>query len=78
MVCAKYNECGSKIMDRTELGQSVVVTSKSVSCAGGGSSGHPNVYLKIGDEKEVVCPYCSRLFILNIGDHTGVHQGVKI
>ncbi len=37
-------------MDRTEVEKLVVVASKSVSCGGGvGSSGHPNVYLKMGD-----------------------------
>ena len=32
---------------------------------GGGPLGHPNVYLKIGDTGEVVCPYCSAQFILS-------------
>ena len=65
-------------MGRTEIEQVVVVTSKSVSCGGGGSSDHPNVYLKIGDEKKVVCPYCSRLFILEIDDNVGSDEGVGI
>ena len=65
-------------MDRTGVEQSIVVTSKSVSCAGGGSTGHPNVYLKIGDDRKVVCPYCSRVFILNIDDNHGIDQGVEI
>ncbi len=30
----------------------------------GNPNGHPKVYLKIGDSGEVVCPYCSRRFVL--------------
>ncbi len=33
----------------------------------GGPLGHPKVYLKIGDEGEIVCPYCSRRHILTTG-----------
>ena len=36
-----------------------------VCCDGGmGALGHPLVYLKIGDSGDVVCPYCSRKFVL--------------
>ncbi len=34
---------------------------------GGGPLGHPKVYLKTGDEGEIVCPYCSRRHILTTG-----------
>ncbi len=34
---------------------------------GGGPLGHPKVYLKTGDEGEIVCPYCSRRYILTTG-----------
>jgi uncharacterized Zn-finger protein len=33
---------------------------------GGGALGHPRVFLRIED-RSVMCPYCSRLFILNEG-----------
>lgn len=41
-----------------------------VACDGGvGALGHPRVFLRIV-EKEIMCPYCSRLFILSDGaDH---------
>ncbi len=43
----------------------VYVESATVGCDGGGGSlGHPKVYLKIGDEGEIVCPYCSCRYIL--------------
>ena len=39
------------------------VQSKKVTCDGGGGAlGHPKVYLEMGDENEIVCPYCSKLF----------------
>ncbi len=34
---------------------------------GGGPLGHPTVYLKIGDEGEIVCPDCSCRHILTTG-----------
>ncbi len=43
------------------------VDSRNVSCDGGdGPLGHPRVYLRIAGD-DVVCPYCSRQFILNPG-----------
>lgn len=43
----------------------VEATSKKVMCNGGSNSlGHPGVYLNMGDKKEIVCPYCSKKFIL--------------
>ena len=49
---------------KDELNSNVeFVNSKKVSCDGGGGAlGHPKVYLEIGDENEIVCPYCSKLF----------------
>ena len=50
------------------------VDSRTVACDGGeGALGHPRVYLRIPGE-EVMCPYCSRLYILNAGaDDAGGH-----
>ena len=37
-----------------------------VACDGGGGAlGHPKVYLQIGDEGFVECPYCDRRFVLD-------------
>ncbi len=39
--------------------------SRVVECDGGGGAlGHPMVYLNMGNKDEIVCPYCSRHFIL--------------
>ncbi len=46
------------------------VNERVVSCDGGmGRLGHPKVYLHMqgplgGEARQVVCPYCSRLFLL--------------
>jgi len=43
------------------------VDDRTVACDGGdGALGHPRVYLHIED-REVMCPYCSRLYVLNEG-----------
>ena len=43
----------------------IEVTTTTIDCDGGGALGHPTVYLKIGDAGEVICPYCSRQFVLS-------------
>ena len=41
-----------------------------VSCQGiGGALGHPKVYLEMGDQDFVECPYCDRRFVLKAGAH---------
>lgn len=41
----------------------VYVNSKKVSCDGSkGAAGHPLVYLDMGKNDFVVCPYCSKYF----------------
>jgi uncharacterized Zn-finger protein len=43
------------------------VDGRTVACDGGGGVlGHPRVYLRIA-AAQVLCPYCSRLYILNEG-----------
>jgi uncharacterized Zn-finger protein len=46
----------------------VEVRSHRVACDGvGGALGHPRVYLEMGDEPFVECPYCDRRFVLAHG-----------
>ena len=43
----------------------IVVANKRVMCDGGGGAlGHPRVYLEMGQDDFVECPYCDRRFIL--------------
>jgi uncharacterized Zn-finger protein len=49
------------------------VKTTAVSCDGGnGAYGHPRIYLKILD-KQIMCPYCSRLFVLEPGATDSAH-----
>ena len=42
-----------------------------VACDGGGDAlGHPRVFLRI-EERSVMCPYCSRLYVLDEGASHG-------
>ena len=46
---------------------SEIVHSKKVSCDGGGGVlGHPKIYLDMGKENQIICPYCSKIFILEL------------
>ncbi|MEO9189356.1 MAG: zinc-finger domain-containing protein [Acetobacteraceae bacterium] len=55
---------GAVIPTPTEI---IHVDDRVVACDGGGGAlGHPRVFLRIEDQS-VMCPYCSRLFLLNEG-----------
>ena len=42
----------------------VMTTEARVSCNGGGGAlGHPQIWLNMGADNTVTCPYCSRHFI---------------
>jgi len=46
------------------------VADRSVSCDGGGGAlGHPKVYLNMGSDNFVECPYCDRRFVLALEQH---------
>ena len=47
-------------------------TTRRIACDGGGAAyGHPRVWLQIGTEGFVECPYCDKKFVLQPGaaDH---------
>ena len=73
--CAAIEDANSA-MDGTAASPTEIihVDSRTVACDGGdGALGHPRVFLRIADE-QVMCPYCSRLYILNPGaDHDSGH-----
>jgi uncharacterized Zn-finger protein len=47
-------------------GEIIHVNERTVACDGDGPEGHPRVFLRIGGN-EVVCPYCSRRYVLDAG-----------
>jgi len=55
--------------------ETITVTDRVVACDGGdGALGHPRVYLHIGPEGQIQCPYCSRLYVLEAGAGGGHHH----
>lgn len=53
--------------------ETIEVETRVVACDGGNAAlGHPRVYLNMGDEDRVECPYCDRCFVLKAG--TGGHD----
>jgi len=51
-----------------EVPETVEVSSSRVACDGGGGAlGHPKVFLEMGDESFVECPYCDKRFVLKAG-----------
>jgi uncharacterized Zn-finger protein len=56
------------------VAETIQVDSRVVACDGGGGAlGHPRVFLRIV-EHDVVCPYCSRHYVLAEGaGHDAAH-----
>ena len=59
------NQDGTKADQSTLSSSNVIVTNQSgVACNGGGGPlGHPQVWLTLGTDGKVTCPYCSRAFV---------------
>lgn len=52
--------------------ETIRTSGKRVACEGGGGPlGHPRVWLNLGHDDQVVCPYCSRRYILAGSVHDG-------
>lgn len=51
----------------------LTVNTRTVACDGGGALGHPRVYLNMGNQRWVECPYCDRRFELAAGAETAEH-----
>ena len=67
IAAASHIETGPMPIEVPEI---VEVEHTKVSCEGiGGALGHPKVYLEMGDEDFVECPYCDRRFVLKAGAH---------
>ena len=55
-----------------EAPETIEVETTRIACDGGGKGlgaalGHPRVYLEMGDEGFVECPYCDRRYVLKAG-----------
>jgi uncharacterized Zn-finger protein len=49
----------------SKLSTNIIVTNHlRVACNGGGGTlGHPQIFLTLGNDGKVTCPYCSREFV---------------
>lgn len=48
-----------------EAPEIIEVETHRIACDGGGGAlGHPRVFLEMGDENQIQCPYCGRLYVL--------------
>jgi uncharacterized Zn-finger protein len=60
----------------TEPFEVITVDTDRVACDGGGGAlGHPKVYLNLGKEGRIECPYCSRLYVLSDSARSGSGAG---
>ena len=44
-----------------------------VACDGEGALGHPRVFLNLGKEAAIDCPYCGRRFVRKSGPKSSAH-----
>ncbi len=51
--------------------ETVRIDTAKIACDGDKDSPHPRVFLSVGAEGFVDCPYCSRHFVLKEGAHLG-------
>ena len=50
--------------------ETIHVTEARIACDGGGGPlGHPRVWLTLGTDGEIICPYCSRRYVRGTGGH---------
>lgn len=50
---------------KMQLFEVIRVNAKRVACDGGGGGlGHPRVWLNLGEDDQIECPYCSRLYVM--------------
>ena len=58
------NKAGTKADQSAPSSSNVIVTNQSrVACNGGGSLGHPQVWLTLDTDGKVTYPYCSCAFV---------------
>jgi len=53
--------------------ETVEVDKETVACDGDGALGHPRVYLNLGPQGKVDCPYCGRHFVMKPGAAPAAH-----
>jgi len=60
---------GADMADRPGTGETIAVAGPRVACDGGGGAlGHPRVWLTLGTDDAITCPYCSRHYVKAAGE----------
>lgn len=58
----------------TQPAETLEIDSTEFPCDGdGGALGHPRVFLRIGDDGTIDCPYCGRHYVLSQTGTVGGH-----
>ena len=60
------SQAGTETMSQSHMGpfETIYINETVAACNGGGGAlGHPRVFLNLGRDGKVECPYCSRLFV---------------
>jgi len=60
------SQAGTETMSQSHMGpfETIYINETVAACNGGGGAlGHPRVFLNLGRDGKVECPYCSRLFL---------------
>lgn len=57
----------------TQPAETLEVDTNEFPCDGGGALGHPRVFLHIGADGTIDCPYCGRHYVLGDGAGSGGH-----
>lgn len=70
-------EIHPNVTEETDISPEIIrVTSTRVACNGGGGAlGHPQVWLNLGGDGLIMCPYCSRQFVLEGSAADNGHGG---
>jgi len=65
-VNAKYTDFNMSKLLHSASDDVVLVTTRRVACDGGGGAlGHPKTWLDMGQDTQVQCKYCDRVFALD-------------
>lgn len=68
---SKQHHFGGKMAEPVET---IEVEQTRVACDGGdGPLGHPRVFLNMGGDRMIDCPYCGRRYVLKAGASAAAH-----
>lgn len=57
----------------TQTSEITEIDQAKIACDGGSTAGHPRVFLTVGKNGSVDCPYCGKRFVLKDGARPAAH-----